>query len=83
MKLQILTPDKSVFDGEVDGFSVPGAAGPFQVLKDHAPILSSLVSGELRIQIGMKETFYTVSGGFVEFHANQGVVLAESAGEKG
>jgi F-type H+-transporting ATPase subunit epsilon len=78
MKLQILTPDKSVFDGDVEALLVPGAAGPFEILKDHAPILSSLVPGELRIKADRKETFYTVSGGFLEFHANQAVVLAEA-----
>ncbi len=79
MKLQILTPDKSVFDGEVDGLLVPGSAGPFEVLKDHAPILSSLVAGELRVKVGHKENFFSVAGGFFEFHNNQGVVLATAA----
>ena len=79
MQLQILTPDKAVFDGEVQGLLVPGAAGPFEILKDHAPSLSSLVPGELRVKADGKETFYHVSGGFLEFHANQAVVLAEAA----
>jgi F-type H+-transporting ATPase subunit epsilon len=79
MKLQILTPDKIVFDGEVEALLVPGAAGPFEILKDHAPILSSLVPGELRVKKDRKESFYAVSGGFLEFHANQAVVLAEAA----
>lgn len=82
MKLQILTPDKTVFDGEVQALLVPGTAGPFEILKDHAPILSTLTQGELRIRVNGKETYYTVSGGFVEFHNNQGVVLAESADDK-
>jgi F-type H+-transporting ATPase subunit epsilon len=79
MQLQILTPDKAVFDGEVQGLLVPGAAGPFEILKDHAPILSSLVPGELRVKADGKETYYHVSGGFLEFHANKAVVLAEAA----
>jgi F-type H+-transporting ATPase subunit epsilon len=79
MKLQILTPDKAVFDGDVDEIRVPGASGPFEILKDHAPILSSLVPGELRVKIGHKETFYTITGGFLEFHKNQAVILAEAA----
>ncbi len=78
MKLQILTPDKAVFDGEVDGILIPGAAGPFEILKDHAPILASLVPGELRLKIAHKETYYHVAGGFLEFHKNQGVILAEA-----
>jgi F-type H+-transporting ATPase subunit epsilon len=82
MKLQILTPDRSVYDGEVEALLVPGSAGPFEILKDHAPILSSLSQGEVRVRANGKETYYTVSGGFVEFHQNQAVVLAESAEDK-
>jgi F-type H+-transporting ATPase subunit epsilon len=82
VKLQILTPDKAVYDGEVEALLVPGSAGPFEILKDHAPILASLSQGEVRIRANNKETFYTVSGGFVEFHKNQAVVLAESAEDK-
>jgi F-type H+-transporting ATPase subunit epsilon len=82
MKLQILTPDKSVYDGEVEALLVPGTAGPFEILKDHAPILSTLTSGEVRVRANGKETYYTVSGGFVEFHQNVAVVLAESADDK-
>ena len=82
MKLQIVTPDRSVFDGEVEALLVPGSAGPFEILKDHAPILASLSKGEARIRANGKETYYTVSGGFVEFHQNQAVVLAESAEDK-
>lgn len=78
MNLQILTPDKSVFEGEVNALLVPGAAGPFEILQDHAPILSSLVSGELRVRIVNKETFYNVTSGFLEFHQNKAVVLAEA-----
>lgn len=82
MKLQILTPDKSVFDGEVEALLVPGTAGPFEILNDHAPILSTLTSGEVLIRANGKETYYTISGGFVEFHQNVAVVLAESADDK-
>ncbi len=78
MKLQILTPDKAVFEGEVDALLVPGAAGPFEILKDHAPILSSMVAGLLRVRIVHKETYYNVTSGFLEFHNNQAVVLAEA-----
>jgi F-type H+-transporting ATPase subunit epsilon len=82
MKLQILTPDKAVYDGEVEGLLVPGSDGPFEILKDHAPILSTLSKGDLRIRANGKETYFLVSGGFVEFHRNQAVVLAETAEDK-
>jgi F-type H+-transporting ATPase subunit epsilon len=82
MKLQILTPDKAVFDGEVEALLVPGTSGPFEILKDHAPILSTLSKGDLRIKANGKETYFNVSGGFVEFHQNQAVVLAETVEDK-
>ena len=79
MKLQILTPEKVAFDGEAEALLVPGKAGPFEILKDHAPILSSLSAGALRIKVERKESYFQVSGGFLEFHANQAVVLVDSA----
>lgn len=79
MKLQILTPDKLVFDGEAESLLAPGASGPFEILKDHVPIISTLVPGELRVKDGRKESFFHVSGGFLEFHNNLAVVLAEAA----
>jgi F-type H+-transporting ATPase subunit epsilon len=79
MRLQILTPERTLFDGEVDRVLLPGEGGGFEVLKDHAPILSSMVPGEVRVAVGKKEKPYHVSGGFFEFAHNKGVVLADSA----
>lgn len=79
MKLQILTPERTLFDGEVDRVLLPGEGGGFEVLQNHAPILSSLLPGEVRVAIGKKENPYHVSGGFFEFAHNQGVILADSA----
>ncbi len=79
MRLQILTPERTLFDGEADGVLLPGESGGFEVLKDHAPILSSLVPGEVRVAIGKKEQPFHVSGGFFEFAHNSGVILADSA----
>jgi F-type H+-transporting ATPase subunit epsilon len=45
MKIEIITPDKKIFDGDVKSARVPGRKGSFQVLKDHAPIISTLESG--------------------------------------
>ena len=79
-KLEIVTPRKVVFSGDVVSFSAPGEAGSFQVLYNHAPLLSSIVVGEVKIQeSGGKETRYATSGGFVEVLSNRVVLLAETA----
>ena len=51
MKIQILTPEKAVFDAEAESVRVPGELGGFEVLKDHAPILSGLVPGLMRTAV--------------------------------
>jgi len=51
MNLQVLTPDKTIYEGEVDSVIVPGSKGSFEVLHNHAPIVSSLNKGEVRIKI--------------------------------
>ena len=50
MTLEILTPDKKVFEGEVTAVTVPGTLGSFQILKDHAPIISTLEDGPVIIK---------------------------------
>ena len=79
MLLEILTPDKKVYSGEVTSVSVPGANGRFQMLKNHAPIISSLLNGKVRIKDkdGSKE--FNVKGGVVENLKNKVIILAESA----
>jgi len=78
MKVQILTPEKTVFDGEAESVMVPGAAGAFEVLKGHAPILSSLVAGTARVISNKKEIHFHIGGGFFEFSHDNGVLLADS-----
>ncbi len=78
--LKIVTPTQTVFEGEVEQFTAPGAMGIFQVLRNHAPIVSKLVPGLLKFTLANKsEEHYYVSGGFLELHKNQGIVLADSA----
>lgn len=80
IKLKIVTPTQTVFEGDVENFTVPGAAGTFQVLFNHAPIVAKLAPGLLKyIQIPGGEKHYYVSGGFLEHHHNSGTVLADSA----
>jgi len=79
MKIQILTPEKTVFDGEAESVLVPGAAGAFEVLKGHAPILSSLTAGTARVIADKREHYFRIGGGFFEFSHDKGVLLADSA----
>ncbi len=76
MTLEILTPDKKVFEGEVTSVTVPGAMGSFQILRDHAPIISTLEDGPVIIKGNTEETFI-IKGGVVEVLKNKIIVLAE------
>lgn len=82
MKLEILTPDKTVFEGEVISVTVPGAAGSFEILKDHAPIISTLEDGKVIVRGGGKaENEFFIKGGVVEAIHNNIMVLAEGVTE--
>jgi len=78
--LDIVTPTRTVFSGEVQSFTAPGVLGGFQVLFNHAPLLSSIKVGRVKIIGGSgKEVHYATSGGFVEVNANKVILLAETA----
>jgi F-type H+-transporting ATPase subunit epsilon len=80
MNLQIITPDKKVFEGEVKLVQVPGSKGSFQILRNHAPIISTLEPGKVKIiDAEDKTSFVTISGGVVEVKYNRIIILAESA----
>ncbi|MCC8408782.1 ATP synthase F1 subunit epsilon [Mucilaginibacter sp. UR6-1] len=78
MTLEILTPDKTVFEGEATSVTVPGILGAFEILNNHAPIISILQDGKLIVRGGsvQKETFI-IKGGVVEAANNKVTVLAE------
>ncbi len=80
MKLEIITPDKKIYEGDIKSIRVPGKRGSFQVLKDHAPIISTLENGPVFIvdQDG-KETNLEINGGVIEVKMNKIILLAESA----
>ncbi|MDX9947750.1 MAG: ATP synthase F1 subunit epsilon [Bacteroidales bacterium] len=79
MKIEIITPDKKVFDGEVKSVRVPGKKGSFQVLKDHAPIISTLEIGPVIIvDMAGNESTFEINGGVIEVKANKIILLAES-----
>jgi len=77
MTLEILTPDKKVFEGEVSAVTVPGVLGSFQILKDHAPIISTLEDGPVIVKSKTGEDTFIIKGGVVEVIKNKIVVLAE------
>jgi F-type H+-transporting ATPase subunit epsilon len=79
MKIEIITPDKKIYDGEIKSVRVPGKKGSFQVLKDHAPIISTLDSGPVRmVDQDNNEIIYNISGGVIEVKANKIILLAYS-----
>jgi len=82
MNLEILTPDKKVFEGEVTSVTVPGTQGSFEILNNHAPIISTLENGKVIIRGSGKEHKFYTKGGVVEVLANKVIVLAESVVEK-
>ena len=84
IELKIVTPERTLFSGEVETFTAPGELGPFQVLFNHAAIVSKLKPGLLKFtKIGGGEEHFYVSGGFVELHENIGTILADAAEPSG
>ena len=82
MNLEILTPDKKIFSGEVYGVQLPGIGGIFEVLDRHAPIVSALKAGKLKILKDKNATsLYSIQGGFVEVMNNKATVLVEGVKE--
>ena len=78
--LEIITPRKVVFSGDVQSFTAPGSMGSFQVLFNHAPLLSEITIGEARLRDSSGgELRFATSAGFVEVNANHVVMLAETA----
>ncbi|HWW37927.1 MULTISPECIES: ATP synthase F1 subunit epsilon [Pedobacter] len=78
MTLEILTPDKKIYEGEVTAVTVPGTMGSFQILKDHAPIISTLEDGPVTIKSNKAEDeIFVIKGGVVEVLKNKIIVLAE------
>lgn len=79
-RLEIVTPRRTVYASEVVSFSAPGVVGGFQVLFNHAALLSSLQTGEVKlVEPDGAEWRYATSGGFVEVRNNTVVLLAETA----
>ncbi|MEE9439688.1 MAG: ATP synthase F1 subunit epsilon [Saprospiraceae bacterium] len=67
MELIVLTPEKEIFQGQIKSLKVPGTSGQFEILNGHAPIVSSLVTGPVRILVSDGSTkSFNITKGFVE-----------------
>ena len=77
--LEIVTPERQAYSDTVDAVYCPGTEGEFGVLPHHAPLLSMLGVGELRIQKGGDVEFFAIAGGFVQVRPDKVVVMAELA----
>jgi len=82
MTLEILTPESKIFSGDVYGVQLPGISGSFELLDKHAPLVSALKNGTLKILKDKHATSsYTIQSGFVEVLNNKVTVLVEGATE--
>ena len=78
LNLNITTPSKKIFSGEIKAITVPGTNGSFQVLRNHAPIISTLEIGVIKIDLpDGKSDYYAVGGGTIEVLNNNIVQLKE------
>ena len=77
LHLVIVSPERIVFDGMAESVKFPGELGEFQVLPDHAPLISSLVEGEVKYVAGKETQVLQITEGFVEVRDNQISVCAE------
>jgi|TARA_B110000196_G_C20631105_1_gene424077 F-type H+-transporting ATPase subunit epsilon len=78
MILEIITPEKGLFSGEVNSVKFPGTNGGFEILNSHAPIISTLGKGEIRVITTEKNTEkFNINSGVIEMQNNKIIVLVE------
>jgi len=91
MELQIVSPEAELFSGEVESVTIPGKSGSFQILNNHAPIVSTLVSGNVIIKGNLKlnkdqkekfiqqgnKTLLQIQSGAIELNANKAILLVD------
>ena len=78
MVLEIVTPDSKVFEGEITSITLPGIEGSFQILNNHAPVVSALGIGNLVVVTANETIEFNLNGGVVEMNNNKVIVLAEA-----
>lgn len=80
MNLEILTPEKKLYSGDVYGVQLPGISGLFEILDKHAPMVSALGKGTVKVLTDKTSTVsYTITSGFIEVLNNKASVLVEGA----
>ena len=79
LQLEIVTPEKLAYSDEVDSVQLPGSEGELGVLPHHAPLISTLGAGELRLRKGGQEESFAIVGGFLQVLPDKVVVMAETA----
>jgi F-type H+-transporting ATPase subunit epsilon len=79
LQLEIVTPERLAYSDEVDSVQLPGSEGELGVLPHHAPLISTLGVGELRIRKGGSEESFAIIGGFLQVRPDKVVVMAETA----
>ncbi len=78
MFLEIITPEKTVFSGDIKLIRVPGTKGSFEVLSNHAPIVSTLIKGDIKVvNKDNEESHFEIDGGLIEVKENKIIVLGE------
>jgi len=77
MKLEILSPDKNLFSGDAKSVSLPGKDGSLGILENHAPLITTLRKGTIKIENGQGTQLFEVNGGVVEVLKNKVIILAE------
>jgi len=78
MQLSVVTPEKELFNGEISLIQLPGIDGSFEILKNHAPIISSLSQGQIKVtDKEKKDHFFDIAGGVIECSQNKVIVLVE------
>lgn len=79
LNIEIITPYKVLFNSEAESITIPGTSGSFQVLRNHAPLISTFKTGVIKITSGKDKTLYfATAGGTVEVNNNKVLVLADS-----
>jgi F-type H+-transporting ATPase subunit epsilon len=79
MQLEIITPEKKIYTGDIKLVQVPGSKGSFEILNNHAPIISTLENGEIKIiDLQDRKIYFDIKGGVIEVNQNKIIILAET-----